>query len=129
MKPGDKGQRRQTFQAQRQSIQRNQFQSPHRGESAKRTLRAALLDTSLIAGSVLLAAGMAVAQAADATWTGATDGNYANSANWAPNGPPDATAIFGGPPATTNITSSNPAGTWAAGPSMPAHRITVSRII
>jgi autotransporter-associated beta strand protein len=126
VKSGNNGQRRQTFQAQRQSIQRNRFQSTHRGESAKRTLRAALLDSSLIAGSVLLAAGMAVAQAADATWTGATNGDYANSANWAPNGPPTATATFG-ISTTNNISNFDAAGSvggWTFNPGASNYSFT-----
>ncbi|MFL6790608.1 MAG: beta strand repeat-containing protein, partial [Bradyrhizobium sp.] len=89
-------------------------------------MRAALLDGCLIAGSALLAAGMAVAEAADATWTGATDGDYASSANWAPNGPPNATASFG-TSATTNISNFDAGGSvggWTFNPGASNYTFT-----
>ena len=83
-----------------------------------------LLNISLVAGAVVLALGDA--QAADATWTGAADGNYLNSANWTPNGPPDAAAIFGAS-ATTNISISDAAGSvggWTFNPDASNYSLT-----
>jgi outer membrane autotransporter protein len=73
---------------------------------------------ALLASTALCAAGLPRnALAADAAWTGTTDSNYNNSANWTPTGPPDGVATFDtGGSITPTITADSTVAQWTFNP-------------